>query len=563
MNGRVSLGKRIRHLTRYREITSILIRNGFGWFVDETGLARLLNFPRWVLRGAQVREAPTAYERIRIAVEQLGPTFIKMGQVASLRTDLLPMELTEELARLGDEVPPMPFETVRKIVEKELGNPVEETFSEFSQTVIGSASIGQVHRAVLISGETVAVKVQRQDIRTNIEIDFEILADIARLAEKRFDWAQHYALTEIVEEFRRTLLDECDYAIEARNAERIYHQFEDDDTVYIPKVNWDLSTSRILVMEYVEGIKLDGDIRRVGVGLDPTVLATRVCNAVFAQIFIHGFFHADPHPGNLAALPGNVILFMDFGMVGSLTSDLKTRLGSLIIGLMRRNTDMIVRSLYRMGVVPDDIDDVKLRRDVERLRQKYYDVPLSQVNIGESVQDIFTVAYLHRIRIPADLSMVGKALVTLEGVVEHVDPTFRIMDVAESFGRRMVREQMDPRNLVKEALGTGADAAEFLIDFPRQLRLLLRDARAGKTRVQLRTPELDNVLHKLDRVTNRITLSVMILSLSIFMAGLMIASSIARPKASFLHVPLTDVGLVAGLIMVAALVWSIIRSGRL
>ncbi len=563
MNGRVSLGKRIRHLTRYREITSILIRNGFGWFVDETGLARLLNFPRWVLRGAQVREAPTAYERIRIAVEQLGPTFIKMGQVASLRTDLLPMELTEELARLGDEVPPMPFETVRKIVEKELGNPVEETFSEFSQTVIGSASIGQVHRAVLISGETVAVKVQRQDIRTNIEIDFEILADIARLAEKRFDWAQHYALAEIVEEFRRTLLDECDYAIEARNAERIYHQFEDDDTVYIPKVNWDLSTSRILVMEYVEGIKLDGDIRRVGVGLDPTVLATRVCNAVFAQIFIHGFFHADPHPGNLAALPGNVILFMDFGMVGSLTSDLKTRLGSLIIGLMRRNTDMIVRSLYRMGVVPDDIDDVKLRRDVERLRQKYYDVPLSQVNIGESVQDIFTVAYLHRIRIPADLSMVGKALVTLEGVVEHVDPTFRIMDVAESFGRRMVREQMDPRNLVKEALGTGADAAEFLIDFPRQLRLLLRDARAGKTRVQLRTPELDNVLHKLDRVTNRITLSVMILSLSIFMAGLMIASSIARPKASFLHVPLTDVGLVAGLIMVAALVWSIIRSGRL
>ena len=563
MNGRVSLGKRIRHLTRYREITSILIRNGFGWFVDETGLARLLNFPRWVLRGAQVREAPTAYERIRIAVEQLGPTFIKMGQVASLRTDLLPMELTEELARLGDEVPPMPFETVRKIVEKELGNPVEETFSEFSQTVIGSASIGQVHRAVLISGETVAVKVQRQDIRTNIEIDFEILADIARLAEKRFDWAQHYALAEIVEEFRRTLLDECDYAIEARNAERIYHQFEDDDTVYIPKVNWDLSTSRILVMEYVEGIKLDGDIRRVGVGLDPTVLATRVCNAVFAQIFIHGFFHADPHPGNLAALPGNVILFMDFGMVGSLTSDLKTRLGSLIIGLMRRNTDMIVRSLYRMGVVPDDTDDVKLRRDVERLRQKYYDVPLSQVNIGESVQDIFTVAYLHRIRIPADLSMVGKALVTLEGVVEHVDPTFRIMDVAESFGRRMVREQMDPRNLVKEALGTGADAAEFLIDFPRQLRLLLRDARAGKTRVQLRTPELDNVLHKLDRVTNRITLSVMILSLSIFMAGLMIASSIARPKASFLHVPLTDVGLVAGLVMVAALVWSIIRSGRL
>ncbi len=563
MNGRVSLGKRIRHLTRYREITSILIRNGFGWFVDETGLARLLNFPRWVLRGAQVREAPTAYERIRIAVEQLGPTFIKMGQVASLRTDLLPMELTEELARLGDEVPPMPFETVRKIVEKELGNPVEETFSEFSQTVIGSASIGQVHRAVLISGETVAVKVQRQDIRTNIEIDFEILADIARLAEKRFDWAQHYALTEIVEEFRRTLLDECDYAIEARNAERIYHQFEDDETVYIPKVNWDLSTGRVLVMEYVEGIKLDGDIRRVGVGLDPTVLATRVCNAVFAQIFIHGFFHADPHPGNLAALPGNVILFMDFGMVGSLTSDLKTRLGSLIIGLMRRNTDMIVRSLYRMGVVPDDIDDVKLRRDVERLRQKYYDVPLSQVNIGESVQDIFTVAYLHRIRIPADLSMVGKALVTLEGVVEHVDPTFRIMDVAESFGRRMVREQMDPRNLVKEALGTGADAAEFLIDFPRQLRLLLRDARAGKTRVQLRTPELDNVLHKLDRVTNRITLSVMILSLSIFMAGLMIASSIARPKASFLHVPLTDVGLVAGLIMVAALVWSIIRSGRL
>lgn len=558
------LGKRIRHLARYREIAYILIRNGFGWFITEIGLAHLLTVPRRVLiRDDRAREVRSPYERIRMAIEQLGPTFIKMGQVASMRTDLLPQELTEQLAKLHDHVPAMPFAVVEEIVEAELGRPLSDVFGEFSETAIGSASIGQVHRAQLRTGETVAVKVQRRDIQSNIAVDFEILADIVRLAERHFEWARHYELGEIVEEFRRTLQDECDYRIEARNAEKLHELFRQDRTVYIPQVNWDYTTSHVLVMEFVEGIKLDNHAALDQAGCNRKQVAVRICQAVFTQIFVHGFFHADPHPGNIAVLPGNGIVWMDFGMVGRLTPDLKRRLGALIIGLMRRNTALIVRALYRMGVVPADIDDRKLRQDVEQLRDRYYAVPLSQIHFGESIHDIFRVAYEHRIRIPADLSLVGKTLVTMEGVVENLDQDFRIMDIAESFGKRLIREQFHPKTLARSSVQSLVDGTDAMWDLPRQIRGLLSDLRRGRPRVQVDVPELSNLVQKMDRITNRMSFSVIILALSIFMAGLMIASSLTQPRVGILNLPFTDIGLVIGVLMVILLVWSIIRSGRL
>ncbi len=563
MNRKVALGKRIRHLSRYQEIAQILIRNGFGWFLDEIGLTHVLTLPRRWFVDDQLTETMSLYERIRVVIEQLGPTFIKMGQVASLRTDVFPEALIQQLSRLHDDVPAMPSETVRHVIESEFQKPMEALFTDFSEQPIGSASIGQVHKATLHSGEVVAVKVQRPDIRRNIEVDIEILADMIQLAEKHFEWAKHYELSEVMHEFRRTLLNECDFTIEARNADRIRKMFRQDDTVYIPQIHWDFTTPKVLVMEYVEGVKFSERTCLRELGFNPQLLATRAAKAVFTQILIHGFFHADPHPGNLAALPGNVILFMDFGMVGRLNPELKRRLAALIIALRFRSTDLIVLALYRMGVVPADVDDGKLRRDVEELRDKYYDVALSQVNISESVRELLTVAYKHRIKIPPDLSLVGKTLVTIEGVVEHLDPTFRIMDVAEPFGKRLLKEQLDPRSIGRNAVASIVDAAELLIELPRQIRLLTQQFRQGKAKVQIEIPVLQNALDKLERISNRLSFSVMLLAFSIFMSGLMIASSLAKTSSAIFNVPITDMGLAIGVLMAISLIWSIFKSGRM
>lgn len=561
--GTLMIGRRVRHLKRYREIARILIRNGFGSLIQGVGLTDLLALPSRWFTGYTPATPLSTFERIRKTVEELGPTFVKMGQVASLRPDLLPPDLVKEFEKLQDQVAPFEFQAVARIIETELGEPVDEIFASFEPECLAAASIGQVHRATLHSGQVVAVKVQRPGIEANIQTDLEILADFAQLAERRLDWASHYALSEVVDEFSRALRGELDYTVEARNAERIRRRFEKDDTVVIPGVLWELTTPRVMVMEYVEGIKLSDLNALDEAGYDRSLLAERALDAVFEQVFMQGFFHADPHPGNLAALPDHKILIMDFGLVGRLTDEMKTRLSSLIIGLMRKNTDVILRSLVRMGVVPVDVKMDKLRRDIDDLREKYYEVPMSEVNMAESVNDLFSVAYRHRIRIPADLTLVGKTLLTIEGVVEALDPEFRIMDAAEPFGRQLVRQQLQPKHLFDEVTTHIEDFTEPFVDLPRQVQLLVQTLNRGQLQTQLKLGDLDGLTRRMDRMSNRLSLSVVLLSVSILLSGFIMASAIKPPGIQLLHMPVTDLGLVLGVLFLLWIVWAIFRSGRM
>ena len=556
------LGKRVRHLKRYREIARILIKNGFGSLIQGIGLADLLSLPRRWFTGADKPDSLSLYERIRKVVEELGPTYVKIGQVASLRPDLLPIELVREFERLQDRVAAFEFDEVEKILERELGEPWQEVFAEFDPECLAAASIGQVHKAVLHSGEVVAVKVQRPGILQNIETDLEILADLARMTERRFDWAKLYELTEIVEEFSRSLRLELDYTVEARNADKMRSYFERDDTVVIPRVEWSLTTARVLVMEYVEGVKLS-DVRELEQsGFDPKLLAERALRAVFKQVLIDGFFHADPHPGNLAALPGHRVVFMDFGLVGRLTPEMKARLSGLIVGLMRKSTDMILRTLMRMGVVPVDVRMDKLRKDIDGLREKYYEVPMSEINLAESVNNLFIVAYRHRIRIPADLTLVGKTLLTIEGVVENLDPGFRIMDVAEPFGKTLIKEQLRPQRLFSELWDYAENLVEPLYDVPKQLQTLTRMLAGGKFETQIKVQDIERIAGKLDRMSNRLSLSIVLLAFSFFMAGLMVASALSRTQLRVFHLSVLDLGSVFALLILIWLLWGIFRSRR-
>jgi len=553
--------KRIRHINRYREIAMALIRHGFGFIVEEIDIFHTLSLPRR-LWSAHSAERKTRGERIRGVIQELGPTFIKLGQIASTRPDMMPEEIVWELEKLQDQVAPFSTEEVLEILKQEFRQPLEEIFSSFEEIPVAAASIGQVHIGVLTTGEKVAVKLQRPGITEKVRTDLEILNYLAARAEHRFDWARRYEITKMMAEFGKALLAELDYSKEGKNAELIRKQFKNDSNVYIPAIYTKFSTKKVLTMEYIEGVKLTQLDQLEAHGYSRKRIAERLIHSVFHQIFVEGFFHADPHPGNLIILPGEVLAFMDFGMVGRLTPELKDHFSDLIIALMRESTPGIIKAVMRMGIVHEDVHMTELRRDVEKLREKYYGVPLSQVGLGEAVSDLFDVAFRHHIQIPADLTLLGKTLLTLEGVVEKLDPDISIVNMAEPFGRSLLAQRFHPKRLGERLWNELTDVGDLLLHFPRQVSEMLTTVNKGRARLEIHVPELDQFLKKLDRISNRLAFSIVSLAFSIIMMGLIIGSSFANQQSPMWNLPLIEIGFFVAALMFAWLLFSILKSGR-
>jgi len=555
-------GRKMKHAHRYQEIIRAFLRNGFGYIIKELGLTDIMSIPK-KKEVADTNLLPrTTGERIRSFLQELGPTFIKMGQIASTRRDLIPADIIQELEKLQDCVPPFPFDQVRQIIEAELGANIEEIFAEFHETPLAAASIGQVHYALLHTKEPVAVKIQRPEIQSIIETDLEILEDLARLMESRMDWAKKYQIRDMVEEFSKSLRAELDYSIEARNAEKIADQFIGNSTIRIPKMYWDYSTKKVLTMEYIQGIKVNDLEKMAERGYNRKVVAERLAHSIFHQILIEGFFHGDPHPGNVVVLPGEVIVLMDFGMVGRLSPDMKYHFSSLVISLKRGSTDGIIKAISRMGLIPVNTDMALLRAEVDELRDKYYGVPLSEISLGKAINDLFTVAFHHRIQIPADLTLLGKAILTVEGVVELLDPEFSIMDVAEPFGQRLIKDRFHPKNLAENAWSYIVEYTEFISNLPKNIREITSTMQRGKLHVEITISELHLLLEKLDRISNRLSFSIVLLSFSIIMVGLIIGSSIGRQSTLLWKIPAIELGFGVASLMFLWLLYAIYKSGR-
>ncbi len=552
----------MRHISRYRDIAIALIRHGFGIVVEEIGFAQFLSLPQRMFFEPKKKDPKTVGERIRLVLQELGPTFVKLGQIASTRPDLLPEEIIRELEKLQDRVPPFSFQEVRGIIQEELADEPDNIFQHFEDTPLAAASIGQVHQAVLRTGEKVAVKVQRPNIASVIETDLEILQDLAALAEHRLEWAARYQIRNMVDEFSKSLRAELDYTMESRNAEKIAKQFGNDPAIYVPKVFLEYSAKKVLTMEYVDGVKLNEPDKLKQYGYNPKNLAERLAKAIFHQIFNNGFFHGDPHPGNVLVLPGEVIAFIDFGMVGRLSPEMKYHFSSLVIALMRQSTDGVIKAILRMGLVPDDVNMAQLRGDVEQLREKYYGVPLSQISLGEAVNDLFRTAFRHSIRIPPDLTLLGKTLLTVEGVVEKLDPAFRIFDIAEPIGRQLLKERLHPKSVSVTVWNRVSDYGELLLDLPKHMKEVTSLIKQGRLRLEIAVPELDLFLKKLDRISNRLSFSIVLLSFSIIMVGVIIGSSLGRQSTLLWQFPAIEMGLGLAMIMFLWLLYSIFKSGR-
>ncbi|RKN84218.1 ABC1 kinase family protein [Paenibacillus ginsengarvi] len=554
------IGRRIRHINRYRDIAVALTRHGFGFVVEELDIFHLLSIPARLGLTAPRTDKKTLGERIRGVIEELGPTFIKLGQLASTRSDLIPQPIMRELEKLQDDVSPFSFEEVRQIVESELGLGLEQEFESFDPVPVAAASIGQVHLAVLQTGERVAVKVQRPAISDTIRTDLSILQNLSVLAEARFEWAKRFQIRAIMDNVGQSLTEELDYSIEARNTETLYRQSARDGSVRIPRVYTDYCSKILLTTEYMDGIKLNRPDQLAAMGYDPKRIAETLVQAMLKQIFIDGFFHADPHPGNLLVLPDHTLAFLDFGMVGRLDPEMKRHFAKLIIALMRQSTNGIVDAVLRMRLATEEVDLAQLRRDIDRLRDKYVQVPLSAISLGEAVTDLLGVAYRHRIRIPTDFILVGKSLMTVEGLVKQLDPQINMMRIAEPFGSKLLLEQYRPGKIAESFKEELAEFAELLLHAPKHVKDVINTLK--KSRIEFAIPDLDKLFQKLDRIINRISFSIVLLSFSIIMSGLIIGSSLNRQASLVWHIPALEIGFFIAIFLFVWLIHAIFKSGR-
>lgn len=552
---------RYRHLSRYRQIARVLIRYGFGLAVEQLGLTDVVSYPSRLFRRRSAGERGlTRGERLRLVLEELGPTYVKLGQVASTRPDLVPPDILAEMEKLQDRVPPFPVDKAWKVIEEELGSPLEEIFAEFEAEPIASASIGQVYRARLHSGEWVAVKVLRPGIQKVVEADLEVIEDLAQLAQRRSPHAQMYNFPEMADEFARTIRDEMDYRVEARNVEQFGRIYRDSAEIKIPTVFKELTTRRVLTLEYVTGTKLTQVEKLRQAGVDLGRLARLLTRTMLAQVLDEGYFHADPHPGNLLLLEDGRLAFLDFGMIGRLTEERREQFIRLVIGLARRETRDIVRALSEMGMVGSGVDRQELEQDVERARDRYLDVPLSEIALSEAVNDILRLAFKHRIRIPSEFTLLARALGTLEGLVTQLDPDFSIIEVARPFGDRLIRERYVPERVLRVLYDNFLEYSDLLRQLPAKLGILLDKAAEDRIRIRYVWEDWDRTVSRAERMANRLTFALLFLSFSIMMASLVLASSVGQAPTLW-NLPMLEIGFVVAALLFLGIFWAIVRSG--
>jgi len=550
--------RHLKHLRRYREIARVLIRHGFGGVVDQLGLLPALSLPRRLLRGT-AGPPLSPPEHLRLAIEELGPTFIKLGQILSTRPDLVPPAYIRELIKLQDRVPPAEWEAIRERIEAELGGPLENLFASFDTEPLAAASLAQVHAATLSSGEEVVVKVQRPGIEEIIAVDLEILFDLAHLIQERTPLGEIYDLTEIAEGFAFTLRAEMDYRREGRNADRFRRNFADEPTLYIPKVYWDYTTHRVLVLERIRGIRIDDIEALDAAGVDRHQVAENAARIIIKEVLIDGFFHADPHPGNFFVMDGAVIGAMDFGMVGRLSPTLRSELIRLYIVAINLDSEGIVEQLIRMGAADYRVDRMGLQRDLERLLDKYYGLPLKEIRAREVMEEVMPIAFRHHLRLPSELWLLGKTLAMMEGVGLKLDPDFDIFEVSEPYVRRFVWQMVSPRLWGRRFLKGLGDWGELFTTLPRRAPRILDRLEQGGLEFTMSLKETDRAIGRLDRIANRLTISILIAALIVSLALLMpLVAAEGQGFAFWLLV----IGFVVAALLGLMLLISIWRAGR-
>lgn len=510
----------MRDFGRLREIAGILIHYGWGDFVRRLGLTTLFERAGIILHMKEAEEIThlPPEVRVRLALEELGPTFVKLGQVLATRPDIFPPQWIAEFSRLQDQVPPVPFEELLPELEKTLGKSPFEAFLNLQREAAAGASIAQVHLAELQDGTPVVLKVRRPDIRPRIDADLRLLQHLGRLMESEIPEARRFHPEKIISQFSKSLNRELDLAMEGRNTDRFARNFKDNADIVFARVHWEYTSESLLVMEQIKGIPGNHIEQLRTEGYDLKLLAARGADTILKMVLMDGFFHADPHPGNVFYLPENRIAIIDCGMVGRISVERRDQIADLLAALVAKDIDAL-RDILLVWAGDACIDEHKLGADVDELIFNYENVPLKQVRFGALLDDLTSLMRENHLAVPPDLTMLFKALVTMEGLGRQLDPDFQIVHHLTPFVKKIIIDRYRPEVLLKHGRRNFMNVLNLLTGLPRDISHLLREARRGRLKIDLDLKRLDHFGHQLDHSTNRLTMGMIT-------AALIIGSSI-------------------------------------
>ena len=547
------------HFERYRQIGDVLTRHGLGFIVGVAGLDRWVPFHRGFLGHERRPEPYTTPEHLRLAIEELGPTFIKLGQLLSTRSDMVPADYLRELSKLQDSAPPVPPSTISAVLEQELGARPEEVFASFDTEPLASASIGQAHLATLHDGTQVVVKVRRPEANAVIDTDLEILQNLANRASRRWQAAASYNLPGLVSDFAVSLRRELDYLSEGRNAERFADDFAASPHVHIPRVFWATTTSRVLTLERIVGTKVDDVERLDRAGVDRRALATKAASVAVGMVFEHGFFHADPHPGNLFIEPDGRIGLIDFGMVGEVDDGLRQQLATVLAALTSHDVDKLAKALLELSVVKRQVDREQFRADLVRFVALYRGRRLGEVNIAGLVSQLLALLRKHRLQLPQEMAALLKFFLMVEGMGVRLDPEFNLGAFLGPYARQLILDRYSPEALFRQLMNSGQDAAALAVDLPDRVRRLFDLLDASGVVVQLQTGEFDPLVGRIERIGDRLVAGIITAAL---IRGIGELAGADKERWGRWEAPLMGVGLGMSGVLGAYLGWTARRLKR-
>ncbi len=507
--------KEVRDIKRFNEILLVLFEEGFDFLLVKLGLTGYVPVTKRIKSKLRRSDEQRPEVMLRRTLERLGPTFIKFGQLLSVRPDLIPKEFCKELEKLQDSVEPFSFDEAKAIIEKEFGKSVGHVFLEFEKKPIASASISQVYRATLKTGEKVAVKIQRPNVRHIIETDIEIMLYFAGLLEKHMEHIKRFRPVKIVNEFRAWTEKELDFRLEARNAKRFYQNFRGSRTVRIPKVYDEFTGEKVVTLEFIEGIELNNikEIRKRKI--DFAKVIQNGFDAVMTQVFVHGIFHADPHPGNIIVMKDNSIAFVDFGIVGYFEERLKNRCIDLLYGIVDQDQGMIMDTLVGMGMETDGIDYEQLRSDIGLIIEPLQHSSINEIKVSRVLEEILSVALKHKLRVPASFVLFGKTIITLEGIAIEYDPNFKFVETAKPFIERLVAKRKNPLYVWKSFVHNMDRYRKFAEEFPEKAERVLDKVQRGSIKVDIEDTDIRKLLVEIGRGSNRVAYGMLIAALLI------------------------------------------------
>lgn len=557
----LKLNRNIRSIRRYLNIVRVLSTYGFDHVLEMLGLSDMVARSKRMFRHNNADIARlTAAERMRLALEELGPTFIKLGQLLSTRPDIIPSAFVHEFEKLQDSVPSFAFLELKSQVERELGGAAESFYAEIAPISLAAASIAQVHRARLASGENVVIKVRRPGVVELVESDINALMGLAHLAERHMSGSEIYDPVGVVREFARSIRREMDFTREGHTIEKFRDNFKGTQWMYFPQVFWEQTSRGVLTLEYVDGIKVSDLESLDQAGLDRKLIARRGADAFLEMVLNHGFFHGDPHPGNVLILPDNVICLLDYGIVGRLDDELKTFLSDILFAIVNRDMDEVISLLLFAGDISDTLNVRSLKRDLANFIDSYYEIPLQEIEVGRMLMEFIEIITLYNIRIQPDLMLLTKSLIIIEGMGRNLDPAFNMVEHLRPFMEKALRHKFSPRRISRDINSILLSYVNLARNLPRDLKEIVNRINRNKFKIDLEHRGLDKFTTDFDRSINR-------LSSSMILAALIIGSSIIMqtdkgpqllgfPMLAFLGYT------VAGLIGLW-LVYAIIRSGRM